>query len=71
MSNSKVTSFEAGHIVIPHFLPKRDQKSCLYTTYFHLLMIKFYRQHLIYQYDFTCSLILLLINDTIEISFKL
>ena len=58
-SNNKVDSIETEHIVIAHLFPWSDQENQLDTTYLQLLMIKIYRHHLIYSYNFTCLLLLL------------
>ena len=55
-NNNKVDSIETGRIVIVHLFLWNDQENCMYSTLFQLLMIKFYRHHLVYKYNFVCSL---------------
>ena len=52
-NNNKVNSIETGRIVIADLLPLSDLGKCMYTTLFQLMMIKFYRHYLIYEYNFT------------------
>ena len=55
-NNNKVDSIETGRIAIAHLFLWNDQENCMYSTLFQLLMIKCYRHHFIYEYNFIFSL---------------
>ena len=70
-NNDKVDSIETRQIDIAHLLPWSDLEKLMLGTFLHLMMIKFYRHDLIYDYNFACLLFDGRVSQqTIDKSFK-